>query len=354
MTVPQPQAATECHCEQTDPASVFRLLVKVNFKFKLLSWKPVPGPGQCHNCKLVLYHEVYNIVKHDKYCEVWWNPRYAGVIVFHVFHRISQYLQTSWIISSISQYFTKIYSEIFYVNIFDGNTIFHIMCINLFGLNVLCSFTWFVWLCFTIYHMMFTIEFYQNICVLFCEFFSNISHYFASYFQKYFQKYFTNYDVKYFPDISQSWYFTKCCTQISDISRHLFISPPWFHSFVRTLFRTAIVRRFLAAFLPMSALASSSGQFLGSLHSAQLLRRGDTGVPSFQSLNSMFDHCISTLVLCSTSREKPRYNALLALFSLDLPQTGKNDFCPMTSWGNDKLRLWNSRCGHCRRISILW
>ena len=63
---------------------------------------------------------------------------------------------------------------------------------------------------------------------------------------------------------------------MSDISRHIFISPPWSHGFVRApwLFKfwTEIVRRFLAAFLPMSALAHFSGQLLGSLHSAQLLR----------------------------------------------------------------------------------
>ena len=48
---------------------------------------------------------------------------------------------------------------------------------------------------------------------------------------------------------------------------------------------------------------------------------------------SMFGHCVQVVHLCfaGTFREKPRYHALLALFSLDLPQTGKNDFCPMTS-----------------------
>ena len=81
---------------------------------------------------------------------------------------------------------------------------------------------------------------------------------------------------------SISQYFTKCCTQMSNISRHMFISqaPPWSLCFVRALFRTAIQVARLAAFLPMSALASSSGQFLGSLHSAQLLRV--TVVTSFQ------------------------------------------------------------------------
>ena len=43
----------------------------------------------------LVYFKVYNIVIHEKYCEMWGNPRNTGVIVFHVFHSISQNLQTS-------------------------------------------------------------------------------------------------------------------------------------------------------------------------------------------------------------------------------------------------------------------
>ena len=57
----------------------------------------------------------------------------------------------------------------------------------------------------------------------------------------------------------------KCPTYVV-----MFISPPLSHCFVKALrlFRTEIEHHFLAAFLPMSALASSSGQFLALLHSA--------------------------------------------------------------------------------------
>ena len=58
----------------------------------------------------------------------------------------------------------------------------------------------------------------------------------------------------------------------------------------------------------LSALASFSGQFLGSLHSAQLLCV--TVVASFQCLTTAVVH----LYFGGTSRENPRYYALLALY----------------------------------------
>ena len=72
---------------------------------------------------------------------------------------------------------------------------------------------------------------------------------------------------------------------------HKSIFSRWSHCFagVSALVKTAIVRRFLAAFLPMSTLASSSVQFLGLLHCTQLLCV--TVVTSFQ--------CLATVYTCT-------------------------------------------------------
>ena len=119
---------------------------------------------------------------------------------------------------------------------------------------------------------------------------------------------------------------------MSDISLGMFISPPWSHCVVRALFRTAIVRRFLAAFLPMSALAISSGKFFGSLHIAQLLRV--TAVTSFQCLVTAVVHLYfaslpaksqGTMRCTTIGTPRPLHAAgaavsvLNIIFSLDLP-----------------------------------
>ena len=44
----------------------------------------------CHICNLLLYSKVWNIVKHKKHCEKWWNPETTGMIVFFVVYSISQ------------------------------------------------------------------------------------------------------------------------------------------------------------------------------------------------------------------------------------------------------------------------
>ena len=55
---------------------------------------------------------------------------------------------------------------------------------------------------------------------------------------------------------------------MSNINLHMFnIAVPLSHCFVKALFRTDIARRFLAALLPMPALASSSARsFLVTTH----------------------------------------------------------------------------------------
>ena len=74
--------------------------------------------------------------------------------------------------------------------------------------------------------------------------------------------------------------------------------------------------RFLAAFLPISALARSSGQFLGSLHSVQLFF-----FTIVTSIQPGFDHCVSTLVLWRHLLRKAEVmcfaGTFFAWFSLD-------------------------------------
>ena len=138
-------------------------------------------------------------------------------------------------------------------------------------------FSCYLWLCITVYHMMCTIEFHQDIFV-FCY-------------------------VNYFWILHNVFQF---------ILRNMFKNIPqimmWnsFISLLRqglALFRTAIARCFLAAFSPMSALAISSGQFFRSLHSAQLLCFMVV-ITSFQFLTTAFKSRSSTLVLCGYFQRK--------------------------------------------------
>ena len=75
---------------------------------------------------------------------------------------------------------------------------------------------------------------------------------------------------------------------MSDISQHKCISPQLSHCFVTALFRTAIVWRFLAALLPIPALASSSARsFLITVHSCFTLRWLMSRFPCFSILTEM-------------------------------------------------------------------
>ena len=127
------------------------------------------------------------------------------------------------------------------------------------------------------------------------------------------------------------------------------ISPDIYHCisfFVRSPFRTAIVWHFLAELLPMPALASSSARScLITAHSCFASRSG---------FISMFGHCISTLVLCQHFQWKSEEQFYAGSFLLICLE---QDLCPMTSWGDDKLRLGSSRCQAvvlCSRISRWW
>ena len=75
-------------------------------------------------CKLVLYNKVCNIVKHEKYCEIWWNPGNTDRIVFLILYSISQCLQIwkqiTMLHISLQQYFMEEFLKIFtwYLSIF--------------------------------------------------------------------------------------------------------------------------------------------------------------------------------------------------------------------------------------------
>ena len=63
-----------------------RLCTRSNDSSTCSSWM------QCGNCicKLVLYNKVYNIVKYEKYCEIWWNPGNTDRLIFLILYSISQ------------------------------------------------------------------------------------------------------------------------------------------------------------------------------------------------------------------------------------------------------------------------
>ena len=112
---------------------------------------------------------------------------------------------------------------------------------------------------------MFTIEIQQNDLRFVCELFFGVSQCYAIYFQKYAWKYFTDYDVKIV-----LWYFTIFYVMLHANIRHN-TTYVYFSSLTASsgLFRiaAAIVLCFLAAFLPMPALARSSGTRLAPLWS---------------------------------------------------------------------------------------
>ena len=90
-----------------------------------------------------------------------------------------------------------------------------------------------------------------------------------------------------------------------------------YFSSMAPLLRLGTLQNSHCAALPDSISAYVSfGQFLLPL--PQLAPQSTTALCHSHHIISMFGHCVSTLVLCSTSREKPRYNALLELFLLDL------------------------------------
>ena len=74
---------------------------------------------------------------------------------------------------------------------------------------------------------------------------------------------------------------------MSDISRLMPASPPLSHCFAAAL-RTAIVRRLVAALLPMPALASSSAR--SSMMKRTAASRRGHGWASFQNLTTALVH----------------------------------------------------------------
>ena len=106
--------------------------------------------------------------------------------------------------------------------------------------------------------MIFTSAFCKILCVLLCNIFVDVSQYFFNIISG-ILKIFHRVLSEIVHDISQ-YFMQCCCTQMSEISRRMpeFIASPLSRCFVRALFRIAIVLHFLAAFLSMSALASSS------------------------------------------------------------------------------------------------
>ena len=81
----------------------------------LAHWSRSRRPGQgdpprrrrvwrCHPPHLQKLLYKCNIVKYEKYGEIWWNSWNTVMTVFLLFHSISQFLQ---IFHSISHYFTK-------------------------------------------------------------------------------------------------------------------------------------------------------------------------------------------------------------------------------------------------------
>ena len=120
-------------------------------------------------------------------------------------------------------------------------------------------------------------------------------------------------------DISQ--YLMKCCTSMSDITQLIFS----LHHYLTAQASPAAPGQgalpspsqnsqcLLAALLAMPALASSSARTsLIIAHSCFALLSGMPGA----SFHWIFDHRVTTkLYFASTSRENPRYYALLALFA---------------------------------------
>ena len=134
-----------------------------------------------------------------------------------------------------------------------------------------------------------------------------------------------------------SWYFTIFyemlhANMMSDITESTFVY--FSESTMVSMLRLGTFQNSHCASLPGSISAHVSvGQFLCPV--PRLAPQRTPASSHGRHVVSIFDHCGSTLVLGGTFRQKQRYNALaalLALFLLDLPLTGGNDFCPTISW----------------------
>ena len=135
-----------------------------------------------------------------------------------------------------------------------------------------------------------------------------------------------------------SWFFTifyeMLHINVQHKSTYVFL-----FSIVSLLSRTAIARHLLAAFLAMPAVASSSARFsliiarsCFALQSRLRVAVADVALQSRMQPNCfilIFDHCVSTLVLCWHFPRKPDVLCLPCTFCKK-PLAGGDDFRPMT------------------------